>query len=188
MSESGVQTLPELQQLGAVPTNLGSPFCAHRPLGHNLLLQPRPSPGTALCRSLGPCRCHWEQSSALPFHCPVRSCSRHEASPQLLCSGLNKPKALRWDEPKLISFSELETRNTSASCRWKALWDGKWKKTFISFRREGEFRKAYCNCTWKVGQVSALAVFPSINRGGYSTLCVSLWLLQGYLAAFLGSY
>ena len=33
-----------------------------------------------------------ELSAAPPL--PVRSCSRHEASPQLLCSGLSKPRGL----------------------------------------------------------------------------------------------
>jgi len=40
MSESGVPMLPDLQQLRAVPTALGSLFHAHRPLGHSLFLTP----------------------------------------------------------------------------------------------------------------------------------------------------
>jgi len=47
---------------------LGSPFHAHHPLVLTFSLTPScPSPDTAPCRSLGPCRCHTEQSSALPL-------------------------------------------------------------------------------------------------------------------------
>jgi len=46
-------------RLGAMITALGSIN-----LGQNLT---RPSPDTAPCGSLGPCRCHTEQSSALPL-------------------------------------------------------------------------------------------------------------------------
>jgi len=54
--------------LGAVPTALGRLFRAHRPLVQNHSLTPScPSPDTAPCCSLGPCRCHTEQSSALPL-------------------------------------------------------------------------------------------------------------------------
>ena len=95
-SESGVQTFLELWRLRAVPTVLGSPFHAHHPVVQTLSLTPScPSPDTAPCRSLGPCRCHTEQSSALLLlSLSLRSCSLHEASPQLLCSGLNKTKDL----------------------------------------------------------------------------------------------
>ena len=60
MSESAVQMLFELWQLGAVPTVLGSPFHAHRPLVQTLSLTPScPSPDTAFSiqisiRMLGP--------------------------------------------------------------------------------------------------------------------------------------
>ena len=65
LSEGGVQTLLELQQLRAVPTALGSPFHAHHPLVQTLSLTSScPSPDTAPCGSLWPCRCHREQSSA----------------------------------------------------------------------------------------------------------------------------
>jgi len=51
-----------------MPTALGSPFHAHHPVVQPLSLTPScPSPDTAPCRSLGPCRCHTEQSSALPL-------------------------------------------------------------------------------------------------------------------------
>ena len=69
MTESIVQTLLELCQLGAVTTTLGNLFHAHSPLVPHLSLTPScPFPDTAPCRSLGPCRCHREQSSALPLH------------------------------------------------------------------------------------------------------------------------
>ena len=65
---SVIQMLLELQQLRAVLTALGSPFHAHHPLVQTLsLTSTPPSPDTAPCRSLGPCRCHREQSSALPL-------------------------------------------------------------------------------------------------------------------------
>ena len=47
----------------------GQPIHAHRPLVQTLSLTLScPSPDTAPCRSLGPCHCHTEQSSALPLH------------------------------------------------------------------------------------------------------------------------
>ena len=68
-SNPTVHTLPELCQPSAVPTVLGSPFHAHRPLVQTLSLTPSGhSPGTAPCHSLRPCGCHTEQSSALPLH------------------------------------------------------------------------------------------------------------------------
>jgi len=88
MSESGVQTLLELQQLNAVPTALGSPFHAHSPLVQPLSLTPScPSPDTAPCRSLGPCRCHTEQSSALPLRSlgGAAAASRPPLSSSALC-------------------------------------------------------------------------------------------------------
>ena len=48
----------------------------------------------------GPVSITREQSSALPH--PVRSCSRHEASPQLLCSGLSKPRGLSCSSHTLL--------------------------------------------------------------------------------------
>jgi len=62
MSESTVQTHLELRQLGAMPTALGSLFHAN----HLSLTASCPSPDTAPCRSLRPCRCHKHQSSVLP--------------------------------------------------------------------------------------------------------------------------
>jgi len=43
MSENLIQTLLELQQLGAVPTALGSLFHAHTPSGHEPLLFQEPN-------------------------------------------------------------------------------------------------------------------------------------------------
>ena len=90
LDENIVQMLLELLQLRAVPTAQGSLCHAHCLLVQNLSLTPSwHFPDTASCRSLGPCCCHSEQSSALPS--TPWSCSHHEASPQLLCSGLSKP-------------------------------------------------------------------------------------------------
>ena len=81
MSESAFQMLLKLQ-LSAMITTLGSLFRAH-----NLFLTPHLS-------------LHWTQLRAVASGpvgappLPVRSCSRHEASPQLLCSGLSKPRDL----------------------------------------------------------------------------------------------
>ena len=78
-------------ELGAVPTALGRLFHAHCPLVQTLSLTPScSSPDTVPCRSLGPCCCHRDQSTLLP----VRRCSLHEASPQLLCSGLHRLRGL----------------------------------------------------------------------------------------------
>ena len=51
-------------------------------LCHNL-----PLPGTAPCRSLGPCRCHREQSSALPLCSPLGAAAamRPPLSSSALC-------------------------------------------------------------------------------------------------------
>jgi len=49
---------------------------------------------------------HRAELSAVP-PLPVRSCSRHEGSPQLLCSGLNKPRALSQSSYLLPSRSFL---------------------------------------------------------------------------------
>ena len=67
VSESTVQTLLELQPSGLCPQP-----CAARSMPTVLWCSPFPSPPaapplTSPCRSLGPCRCHTEQSSALPL-------------------------------------------------------------------------------------------------------------------------
>jgi len=88
MSESAVQMLLELHQLGAMPTALGSPFHVQRPLVQTLCPTPScPSSGTAPCHSLGPRHCHREQSSAFPLHSvvdirpPLSSSALHSAHP-----------------------------------------------------------------------------------------------------------
>jgi len=51
--------LPELWQIGAMPTALGSLFSAHHPLVQTLFLTPTcPFPDTAPCHSLRLCQCH----------------------------------------------------------------------------------------------------------------------------------
>jgi len=78
----------ELQQLGVVPTALRNPFHAQCPLAQTLSLTPScPSPDSSMPF---PQALLLSQSTELP----VRSCSRQEASPQLLCSGLHKLKNL----------------------------------------------------------------------------------------------
>ena len=104
MSESAVQTPPELWQLSALPTALGSPFHAHHPLVQTLSLTPScPSPDTALCRSLEPCRCHTEQSSALPLRSlcgaaatmrPPLSSSGQSTQRDLSCTSYTLPSRL----------------------------------------------------------------------------------------------
>ena len=70
-------------------------FHAHHPLVQNLSLTPScPSPNTAPCCSLWPWCCHQRaELSTVPLF-PVRSCSCHDASAQLLCSALNKTRDL----------------------------------------------------------------------------------------------
>jgi len=88
VSECGVQTLCELQHLGSwplpwaarsVPTAL---WCRSFPNSHSAppLTHPHavPSGPFAVTESRAQC-------------CSVRSCSCHQASPQLICSGLSKP-------------------------------------------------------------------------------------------------
>ena len=87
--ESGVPALPELRHRGRAHCP-GQPVPCPPPSGAQPFPQPHPpSPDTAPCRSLGPRRCHRQQSSALPS-APCESCGRHRASPQLLCSELGK--------------------------------------------------------------------------------------------------
>ena len=84
-----------------MPTALGSPFHAHRPLVQTLSLTPScPSPDTAPCSSLS--LSQRAELSAAPL-LPVRSCSRHEASPQLLCSALSKSRGLNHSSHTLSS-------------------------------------------------------------------------------------
>jgi len=92
MSKSIVQMFLELGQHGAITTALGSLFHACCHLVQTLSLTPSClSTDTAPCHSLGPCRCHTEQSSALP----LCSLSRAAAAKRpLLCSGLSQPRDL----------------------------------------------------------------------------------------------
>ena len=63
MPESTDQMFLELLQLSVMSSALGSLFHVHHPLVQTLPLTPRcPSPETAPCRSLRPCRCHREAS------------------------------------------------------------------------------------------------------------------------------
>ena len=71
VSESTVQMAFVLWQIRAVLTALGSLFHAHRPLVQTLSLTPN-CPKTA-------------ELSVAPL-LPVRSCSCHEVSPQLICA------------------------------------------------------------------------------------------------------
>ena len=85
MSESTVETLLELWHLGAMPTALWCRPCPQPPSAppqHSSMPFPR-----ALSLLQG------TELSAAPL-LPVRSCSRHQASPQLLCSVLNNPRDL----------------------------------------------------------------------------------------------
>jgi len=92
MSDRTVQMLLKLQ-LSAMITTLESLFRAH-----NLFLTPHLS-------------LHWTQLrvvasgpvGAPPL--PVRSCSRHQASPQLLCSVLSKPRGLSCSSHTLPSWA-----------------------------------------------------------------------------------
>ena len=77
--------------LGAVPTALCIPFHAPHPLVQTLSMPPScPSPDTAPCHSLGPCRCHTEHSSALPstplMRRPIRA---HTATQEISIQGLH---------------------------------------------------------------------------------------------------
>jgi len=76
MSESIVQTLPELQQLGATTTALGSLFqpVPSHPLVKTLSLAPSLTlPDAAPCCSLGSCHCQQrEEISACPSVPPMR--------------------------------------------------------------------------------------------------------------------
>ena len=79
---------------GAVPTALGSPFHAHRPLVQPLSLTPScPSPDSSMPFPRALSLSHRAELSAVPS-LPVRNCSRHEASPQLLCSALSQHREL----------------------------------------------------------------------------------------------
>jgi len=85
--------LCELWQLRAVPTALGRLFKAHHPLGQSLYLPPGPPLAQLHAVPSGHVAVTHSSAQRCPT-LPVRSCSHHEASPQLLCSVLNQPRAL----------------------------------------------------------------------------------------------
>jgi len=71
----------------------GQLFHAHHPLVQTLFLTPScPSPDAAPYRSLGPCRCHPEKSSALPLHSLWGAVAAMRPPLSLLCSGLSTPQ------------------------------------------------------------------------------------------------
>jgi len=73
-----------------------APCYAHCPLGQNLSITPTSfSPDSAPHCSLRPY--HHHQSAVLLL--PVWSCSHHEASPQLLCSGANSLSCFSYTLP-----------------------------------------------------------------------------------------
>ena len=100
MSESAVQTLTEFHQLEAVINVLGSLFHANCSLVENFFLPSSPPahPPTPLAQlhavPSGPVAVTESRAQRCPL-LPVRNCSHHEASPQLLCSGPNAPRGLR---------------------------------------------------------------------------------------------
>jgi len=95
VSEIIVQMPPELQQHGGCAHCPGQPVSCPPLSGADPVPNPQlPLPwhsSTPFPRA--PSLSHRAELSAAP-PLPVRSCSRHEASPQLLCSGLSKPRDL----------------------------------------------------------------------------------------------
>ena len=99
---SVVHTLLEIHQLRAVPAALGRLFQAHHPLGQSLSLTPSPPLAQLHAVRSGPVAVTQSRAQlCLPL--PVRSCSYHEASPQLLCSGPNKREVLSHASAVLLS-------------------------------------------------------------------------------------
>ena len=93
-----------------------------------------------------------ELSAAPPL--PVRSCSRHEASPQLLCSALSKPGDLS------CSSHTLPSRPFSIS--GALLW--MLSNSFMSFLYGGDQNRtqhSLCHNTVKAGRN------PSVVNGGF---------------------
>ena len=81
MSESGVQTLLELQQLEAIPTALGSLFRAHHPLVQTLSLSPFPAPPLT-------------QLHAVPSGAVAATENRAQRCPSAPCEELQPPRGL----------------------------------------------------------------------------------------------
>lgn len=72
----------------------------------NVFLTPScPSPDTAPCHSLGPCRYHREQSSALPLRSLWGAICHHKVSSQLLYSGLSTSRCICCFSYVLLSIS-----------------------------------------------------------------------------------
>ena len=81
--------------LGPWPLPWGACFRVQPPSGEEPFCNPHLTfPWHSSMQFPRPCHCHQraELSTAPPL--PVRNCSHHEASPQLLCSGLSKPRDL----------------------------------------------------------------------------------------------
>ena len=84
-----------------------------------------PSPGTAPCRSLGPCCCHREQSSVLPL-CSLWGA---EAPTTRLCSGLNKTRKLTHSSytlpSKLFPIFVTLLRTLIDLCHYRSIRDAR---------------------------------------------------------------
>jgi len=89
------------------------------PSGHTLSLSPScPSPDTAPCRSLRPCRCHTEQSSALPSApCEEPQPPSGLPSAPLLCAEQTHQRD-RSDQTEVMKAKEKQREVTpsSAAC------------------------------------------------------------------------
>ena len=83
MSESSIQMLHELRHWGPCPQP-----CAAHSISPALWCRPFPSPPAV---PSGPVAVRESRAQRCPL-LPVRSCSRHQASPQLLCSALNSER------------------------------------------------------------------------------------------------
>ena len=92
VSESTVQMLQSTQGRAHCP---GQPVPCPLPSGADPSLTPScPSPDTAPCRSLGPCRCHREPSSALTLRSLGGAAAAMRPPHSLPCSGLNRLRGL----------------------------------------------------------------------------------------------
>ena len=116
-SESVVQMLLELRQLGAVPTTLGSLFQYPNALWCRTFPQPLPAPPVTQLNAFPPA---FTESRAQ--RCPstplMRSCSRHEASSQLLQAEQTKqqpPLEFLWQSAQPRHRAELGPAATPLS-------------------------------------------------------------------------
>ena len=107
--------LPELQQLGAVPAALGSPFRAH------LWGRTFPSPPSDLHLTQlhavpsGPVAVTESRAQCCP-PLPVRSCSHHEPPLSLLCSDFSCPSYILPYRTVPIFVALLWTLSNSCTC------------------------------------------------------------------------